>query len=231
MPRQARIVVPDQPHHVTQRGNQRAPIFFEPGDQAVYLDLLARETRRRDVAVWAYCLMPNHVHLIMTPRTGDALGLAVGEAHRRYSNFVNARAGWTRHLFQSRFASVAMDEAYLMAAARYVSLNPVRARLTARPEDWEWSSVRAHLSGKDDALVTVRPLLDRAPDFALLLSETHGDDPQRFEALRRAELTGRPAGDASFVAAVERALGRVVTARGRGRPAKAADAPSMELLG
>ena len=85
MPRQARIAVPDQPHHVTQRGNRRAPIFFEPGDQAIYLRPMARETLRRDEAVWAYRPMPNHLHLIMTPRTGDALGLAVGEAHRRYS--------------------------------------------------------------------------------------------------------------------------------------------------
>ena len=229
MPRQSRIVVPDQPHHVTQRGNRRAPIFFEPGDQAVYLNLLARETRRRDVAVWAYCLMHNHVHLILTPRTTDALGLAVGEAHRRYTNFVNARAGWTGHLFQSRFASVAMDEAHLLAAARYVSLNPVRARLVERAEDWAWSSVRAHLAGVDDALVTERPLLDREPEFARLLSETDDDDPQRFEALRRAEMTGRPAGDANFVAAIERTLGRIVTCRGRGRPAKADNPLSLDL--
>ena len=230
MPRQARIVVPDLPHHVTQRGNRRAPIFFEPGDQAVYLDLLARETRRRDVEVWAYCLMPNHVHLIMTPRTPDGLGLAVGEAHRRYTNFVNARGGWTGHLFQSRFASVAMDEAHLMAAVRYVGLNPVRARLAERARDWPWSSVRAHLAGEDDALVKVRPMLDREPRFADLMDARSDDDPDLFRALRLAEMTGRPVGAADFVAALERRLGRTITPRPRGRPAKTADAPSADMI-
>src|ERR1700723_2730985 len=102
--------------------------------------------------------MPNHVHLILNPRQADGLGRAVGEAHRRYTNFINARGRWSGHLFQSRFASVAMDEAYLVAAARYVPMNPVRARLVAHPRDWPWSSARAHLTGKDDGLVATRPL-------------------------------------------------------------------------
>ena len=230
MPRQSRIVAPDLPHHVTQRGNRRAPIFFEPGDQGGYLELLARETRRREVEVWAYCLMPNHVHLILTPRTPGGLGLAVGEAHRRYTNFVNARAGWTGHLFQSRFASVAMDEAHLMAAVRYVSLNPVRARLATRARDWPWSSVRAHLAGEDDVLVKVRPVLDRQPRFADLIDARNDDDPQLFRALRLAEMSGRPAGAADFVAALERRLGRTITPRPRGRPAKTTAAPTGDLF-
>ena len=97
--------------------------------------------------------MPNHVHLILTPSTVEALGRAMGEAHRRYTSFVNARARWSGHLFQGRYASVAMDEAHLIAAVRTISLNPVRARLVCRAEDWAWSSVRAHLSGEDDGLV------------------------------------------------------------------------------
>src|SRR5436190_14281974 len=159
MARLARVIVPGLPHHVTQRGNRREPIFFEDGDQEVYRDLLAEQTRRRGVEVWAYCFMPNHVHLILTPSDELGLGLAVGEAHRRYTNFVNARGRWTGHLFQSRFASVPMDEAHLIAAARYVAMNPVRARLAARPQDWTWSSARAQLSEEDDGLVAVGPLL------------------------------------------------------------------------
>src|SRR5206468_5730280 len=113
MARIARVVVPDMPHHVTQRGNGRAPIFFEPGDQSLYLRLLAEQTRQAGVAIWAYCLMPNHVHLIATPSDETGLSRAIGEAHRRYTAFVNTRAGRTGHLFQSRFASVVMDEAHL----------------------------------------------------------------------------------------------------------------------
>jgi putative transposase len=108
MTRLARMVVSGLPHHVTQRGNRRESIFFEDGDQEIYRDLLGEQTRKSDVEVWAYCLMPNHVHLILNPRQADGLGRAVGEAHRRYTNFINARGRWTGHLFQSRFASVAI---------------------------------------------------------------------------------------------------------------------------
>ena len=199
---------------MTQRGNRREAIFFEDGDQEIYRDLLAEQTRKARVEVWAYCLMPNHVHLILTPATGEGLGRAVGETHRRYTNFINARGRWSGHLFQSRFSSVAMDEAHLMAAARYVSLNPVRARLAARAEDWPWSSVRAHLAGVDDALVAVAPLLDRDPDFARLLADT-GED--RFKPLRAAEGTGRPLGTAAFVADLKRRPGRRIARRAPGR--------------
>ena len=106
--------------------------------------------------------MPNHVHLILAPATPEGLGRALGKAHRRYSAFVNARNRVTGHLFQARFSSVVMDEDHLMAAARYVAMNPVRARLVERAEDWPWSSVRAHLAGRDDGLVEVGPLLSRS---------------------------------------------------------------------
>jgi putative transposase len=190
MSRLARIVVPGAPHHVTQRGNRREPIFFADGDQEVYRDILAEQLGRRRVEAWAYCLMPNHVHLILAPSDEAGLGLAIGEAHRRYTNFINARGRWTGHLFQGRFGSVAMDEGHLMAAVRYVSLNPVRARLAARAEDWPWSSVRAHLAGVDDGLVSVRPVLERTGRFADLL----GTDPDdaAFMALRASEGSGRP---------------------------------------
>src|SRR5271170_6743949 len=153
MTRLARMVVAGLPHHVTQRGNRREAIFFEDGDHEVYRDLLTEQTRKARVEVWAYCLMPNHVHLILTPTRADGLGLAVGEAHRRYTNFINARGRWTGHLFQSRFASVVLDDDHFVRAVRYVSLNPVRARLVDSPEQWPWSSVRAHLAAKSDALV------------------------------------------------------------------------------
>ncbi|MFY8141849.1 MAG: transposase [Caulobacter sp.] len=196
MPRTARIVVPGAPHHVTQRGNRREPIFFQPGDQAVYLRILSEQARRRDVGIWAYCLMPNHVHLILTPRDESGLASTVGETHRRYTSFINGRAGWTGHLFQSRYASVAMDDAHFITAARYVALNPVRAGLVERPEAWPWSSVHAHLAGTDDGVVTVGPLLSRVERFADTLDE--GPDEQAFLALRNAEISGAPLGDKVF---------------------------------
>jgi putative transposase len=221
MSRLARMVVPGLPHHVTQRGNRREAIFFEDGDQRLYCDTIAEQSRKFSVKVWAYCLMPNHVHLILTPQGADGMSRALGEAHRRYTNFINARGRWTGHLFQSRFASVAMDESHLRSAISYVSLNPVRARLVSRAEEWAWSSVRAHLAGEDDSLVSVRPVLDHWPAFRDLLLE---DCEEKFISLREAEGIGLPLGTADFVTELERRLGRPIARRalpglqGRGDP-------------
>jgi putative transposase len=231
MARLARIIVPGLAHHVTQRGNRREPIFFEPGDQELYRDLLAEQAAKARLAVWAYCLMPNHGHLIVVPEDEEGLGRAIGEAHRRYMNFINARGRWTGHLFQSRFASVAMDDAHLTAAVRYVSLNPVRARLAGRAQDWPWSSVRAHLAGADDGLVVVRPLLDRfgAAGLADLLRADAADEAA-FAALRGAETTGRPLGNAAFIEGLERLLGRPIARRAPGRRPAALGLDQPKLL-
>jgi REP-associated tyrosine transposase len=223
MARLARVVVPTLPHHVTQRGNRRQPIFFDKGDYALYRDLLAERCERSGVACWAYCLMPNHVHLILVPTTEEGLASALGETHRRYTGFINARARWTGHLFQGRFGSAVMDEEHLVAAARYISLNPVRAGLARRAADWRWSSVRAHLAGKDDALVRVRPLLDRVGGFADLVSLKTGEiAPDQLAALRMSETTGRPLGSDAFAEQLETVLGRRLRPAKRGRKARAA---------
>jgi putative transposase len=219
MARLPRIVVPGCPHHVTARGNRREPIFFESGDQDIYCDLLAEQMNKAAVAVWAYCLMPNHVHLILCPNDETGLARAMGAAHRRWANFINARGRWRGHLFEGRFASVAMDEAHLISAVRYVALNPVRARLVTRPQDWKWSSVHAHLASADDGLVTVAPVLSRVPDFAALIA-ANADDPA-FAAFRTAEAIGRPLGTPGFIQDLERRLGRRIARRAPGRrPAK-----------
>jgi len=109
--------------------------------------------------VWAYCLMPNHVHLVLVPSDPDGLRAALSEAHRRYTRLINERKGWTGYLWQGRFASVAMDESHLMACVRYVEQNPVRAKLVTRARDWPWSSAGAHLAARDDGLVRVKPCL------------------------------------------------------------------------
>ncbi len=228
MARLARIVVPGCPHHVTARGNRREPIFFKDGDQDIYADILAEQTRRAGVEVWAYCLMPNHVHLILRPADTDGLGRALGAAHRRWANYVNARGRWRGHLFDGRFASVAMDEAHLLAAVRYVSLNPVRARLASRAQDWPWSSVNAHLNGEDDGLVLVKPVLDRVECFADLIAQT--PDESGFAELRAAETTGRPLGGADFVADLERRLGRPIARRAPGRKPSRAPLEQLGLL-
>jgi putative transposase len=221
MARLSRITVPDVPHHVTQRGNRRQPVFTEDGDYALYRDLMAERLRANGVSCLAWCLMPNHVHLILRPATADGLSRAIGEAHRRYTAFFNARARVTGHLFQGRFGSVAMDDAHTLAAVRYLAFNPVRAGLARHVQDWPWSSARAHLAGRDDGLVTVRPVLDLAPDprelFAMSLTELSG-----LPDLETKSFTGRPLGGDGFLDEVERRLGRSVRPGKRGPKAAAA---------
>lgn len=218
MARLARIVVPGAPHHVTQRGNRRQPVFFGEADYRAYLALLGEWAAKAGTAVWAYCLMPNHVHLILVPSDEDGLRAALGEAHRRYTRRVNRREGWTGHLWQERFHSFAMDETHLIHCARYLALNPVAAGLAKRPQDWAWSSVQAHLAGQDDRLVEVRPLLERVGDWASFLESGIEDGMRR--RLERHQSTGRPLGTEDWLEALERRLGRPLRPRRPGRPRK-----------
>jgi len=202
----ARVVVPGVPHHVTQRGNRRQPTFFEEGDYASYKSLMAEWCDARGVEVWAYCLMPNHVHLIVVPSTERALRAAIGEAHRRYTVMVNVRQGWKGCLWQGRFASFPMAPGHLFNGARYIELNPVRAGLVKRPEDWPHSSARAHLSGRNDGLVEPRALIERFGEWRTFLSVDLSRDS--IAEIRRHERTGRPLGDASFLERLETTVGR-----------------------
>jgi putative transposase len=213
MARLARVVIPGIAHHVTQRGNGRARTFFSNADYALYRDLLAEQCRRADVAVWAWCLMPNHVHLVLVPSDTDGLRRALAAVHRRYAGIIHARRRRTGHFWQGRFGAVAMDEDHLAAAMRYVSLNPVRARLVARAQDWRWSSTRAHLTGKDDGITARAPIRERFPDFADLIASA---DAEAFTRLRAAESIGRPLGDERFLAKIERATKRSLKPGKRG---------------
>ena len=215
MARLSRLVLPGYPYHVTQRGNRRQQTFFEDGDYELYRDLLADAAERAGAEVWAYCLMPNHVHVIVVPSDEDGLRRTFADAHRRYTGFINARHRWTGHLWQGRFGAVVMDEAHLAHAMRYVALNPVRARLVARAEDWGWSSVRAHLTGEDDALVRVAPSLDRYGDFAAFLGSP-ADYTDVWRLLRQSETTGRPLGNADWIAVLETKTGRTLAPQKRG---------------
>jgi putative transposase len=220
MARLARIVVPDIPHHVTQRGNRRQTVFFGDDDYRAYLGLLGEYTSKAGVAVWAWCLMPNHVHLMLAPPTPGALRQALAEAHRRYSRLVNFREGWRGYLWQGRFASCPMDPAHALAAARYIELNPVRARLAAEPEDWPWSSARAHLTGVDDGLTRTAALGIGPGEWRDFLG--FGLDDGMLETIRAGERTGRPLGDADFVRGLESSTGRELMRRKPGPKSKAA---------
>ena len=161
---------------------------------------------RCKVEVWSYCLMPNHVHLIAVPESEDGLRRAIGEAHRRYTRYINFREGWKGHLWQGRFASFPMDEQYLLASARYVELNPVRAKLVKRAEEYPWSSAAAHLNGENDILVNVEPMSAMVGDWKQFLSSTSDNE---LDAIRKHERTGRPLGGDNFFSLLEEKIGRI----------------------
>jgi putative transposase len=174
---------------------------------AAYRDLLAAHCAAHGVAVWSWVLMPNHVHMILVPEHADALRAALSKVHRAYAGRIHAREKRTGHFWQGRFGCVAMDEPHLLAALRYVALNPVRARLARRAEDWRWSSARALLDpARGDGLTDTAPVLERVPDFAALLAS--GEEANLSEALRRSESTGRPLGSSEFLDGIETLLGR-----------------------
>ena len=118
MARMPRIVVPGYPHHVTQRGNRRQQTFFCDDDYRYYIELLSANAQQASTEIWAYCLMPNHVHLVMVPSQEDGLRAALGETHRHYTRHINFRHKWRGHLWQERFHSFLMDENYLLATVR-----------------------------------------------------------------------------------------------------------------
>ena len=173
------------------------------------------------VEVWAYCLMTNHVHLIVVPDSETGLKKAMAETHQRFTRRINFQKGWRGHLWQGRFASFPLDESHLLATARYVELNPVRANMVQHPESYPWSSAKAHLFGKDDELVKVAPLLDQVSDWQSFLSQ--GDEESALLKLQQHERTGRPLGSENFLVGLEKSLGRTLRRKKPGPKSKSKD--------
>lgn len=213
MARIARLVVPGLPHHVTQRGNRREEVFFDDGDYLAYLDFLREGLAKSKAEIWAWCLMPNHVHLIVTPQDEDGLRKTVATTHRKYASRINARNQWTGHLWQGRYGSVVMDEVHLYNAFAYVVLNPVRAGLVKRPQDWRWSSIHAH-RGKDDGITNMEAAGTRLGDFKKYLKQNF--DEESFQAIRGSEISGRPIGSFEFIESLEKATKRTLAPQKRG---------------
>jgi putative transposase len=215
MARLARAVFEGVPHHITQRGNGRAQTFFKDADYQLYRDLLAENAAKSGVAVWSWVLMPNHVHLILVPADTDALRRCLAPVHRYYAGHINLREQRSGHFWQGRFGCVAMDDAHLGAALRYVALNPVRAHLVGQAADWRWSSIHALSDPKSgDGLTATQAVLDRFPDVMEMIAA--GEDQALSRSLRRAETVGRPLGAAAFVERLERDAGRTLAAANRG---------------
>lgn len=224
MPRIARVVCPGIPYHITQRGNRRETVFFCNDDRQAYLEDLRHYANRHVLEILAYCLMDNHVHLVAVPGTVESLQRALKPVHLLHAQRINQEKEWCGHLWQDRFFSSALDQRHLWAAIRYVELNPVRAGLVRRAEQFRWSSASAHCAHRSDPALTRDPtwlrILSEVRDWSSWLDESI--NPERLRSLRCNTQRGLPTGSEEFVRAMEAVTGRILRRRPRGRPGKSA---------
>ncbi len=213
--RTARLVAENTPHHVLQRGNRRQNVFFSEEDKEAYLKILQEQCQTYDLEIWAYCLMDNHVHLIVTPHSEKDLAKAIGETHKQYTRMINFREGWRGYLWEGRFKSFILDERYIYAAVRYVERNPVRAGLAKKAEGYPWSSARGHISDRNNGLLSRFYLLDEIADWSDYLSAS--DSEEDLKLFRRHGQTGRPLGSSDFMNELARKLKVDLTPKQRGR--------------
>lgn len=202
MPRRFRIVFPGHPHHVIQRGNRHQRVFFSDSDREFYLECVRKWCDKCEIKIYAYCLMDNHVHLVLLPSNWGALARAVGETHKAYTKMINKREGWTGFLWQGRFRSFILDEAYFWTVMRYVELNPVRAGMVRRPDDYCWSSARAHLGLEKNPVLDEVKLL---PNWRNILRRDLSS--QELNEIRLSCASGNPLGEEGFLNMVKRELG------------------------
>jgi putative transposase len=220
MPRIARVCAIDYPHHITQRGNNKETVFFEDDDRVFYLKTLSKYSHKLEFEILAYCLMVNHVHLLVVPKKEDSLARGIGSANLVYTQYINRKYKRSGRLWQNRFFSTIIEkEPYLWAVARYIERNPVRAGIVKNVEGYVWSSARAHILGKKDDAISVKRWFEESElgTYQAFLR----DEDKKVEALiRKATSTGRPIGSESFVKKLEKILGLNILPKKAGRPKK-----------
>jgi putative transposase len=220
MSRIARIVLPGIPCHVTQRGNGRQRIFFAETDHRLYLDLLREQSAQAGLVLWAYCLMPNHVHLIAVPTRPAALAQTLGRTHASFARHFNLNRRSCGHVWQARFFSCPLDEAHVWQAMAYVERNPVRAGMVADAGQYRWSSAAAHLTGHDrDALLDLAGWRrEYDPQRWKRVLETSVDEEALGQRIHEASRRGRALGSEAFVKELESRSGRRLRPHPVGRP-------------
>jgi putative transposase len=217
MPRISRAIAIGYPHHITQRGNYRQTIFCEEGDYARYVELLARFAPKYGLEIWAYCLMPNHVHFVGVPGHQESMAKTFNTVHMQYAQYFNRKRSATGHLWQGRFFSCVLDERHLYAAVRYVEMNPVRAGIIQAPQDYPWCSAKSHMMGGDDQILSGRCFLtETVKDWGQYLGQDQ--DREATADVIKDTKVGRPCGKEDFVIQIEGLLNRRFTTLPRGRP-------------
>jgi len=221
MPRLARVVIPNIPYHITQRGNRRDDVFFDDEDREFYLQVLQEYAKKFSVEVWAYCLMTNHIHLIMRPSTEKGLQQVLKPLHMRYAQYINKKMGWKGHLWQGRYFSSALDEAYTYSAIRYVEQNPVRAGMVKDTSEYIWSSARAHLGLESNEILSSIPSSHAPSTLRQWHDYLNEKSTKEFiDIIRRNIEKGLPCGNFEFIANLEQQSKRDLSYKPIGRPKK-----------
>lgn len=220
MPRLARTVFANVPHHITQRGNRREDVFFVDDDYQTYLEWLQHYSQKHQLDILAYCLMTNHIHLVVVPRNENSLQQVLKPVHMRYAQRINRQNNWKGHLWQGRYFSSPLDDQYMWAAIRYVERNPVRARMVRKAERYPWSSAAFHCGLRNDTILKNNSkrssLNNKIGDWSSWLAE--GDMPNELEIIRRNIDKGLACGSDRFISRLEKMIGRPLKFRPQGRP-------------
>lgn len=226
MPRQRRYFIRNQPLHVIQRGNNRQAIFFAQEDYRAYRRWLGEAAGEFHLAVHAYVLMTNHVHLLVTPTEEGSLPFTMQSLGRRYVGYVNRARNRTGTLWEGRYRAAPIDsDRYFFACCRYIELNPVRARMVEHPREYRWSSYRAHAYGSADKLLSEHALYRALGESAEERQKVYRSGfREEFEAdfigaLRKATNGGWAMGSESFKRTIAQTLQRRVAPLSAGRPA------------
>ena len=231
MPRRARVLLPGVTLHLIQRGNNRSACFFSEEDYLFYLEHLADQARKHDCAIHAWCLMTNHVHLLLTPAKPESAGMLMKGLGQRYVQYINRTYRRSGTLWEGRFRSCLMQEdSYVLACYRYIEMNPVRAGMVEHPAEYRWSSYRANAQAEQSALITRHSLYQALGEATGARLEAYRElfrhqlELGLVDQIRSATNGNYALGSSRFTAEVERVLGRRVTRGKPGRPKQAAEA-------
>jgi putative transposase len=219
MTREARVVLPGAPHHITQRGIRRSNVFVDDDDHLEYLGLFKQAARQFGLRICAYCLMTNHVHFVAIPERQESIWRTFHRCHSIYAMKFNEKYGLSGHLWQGRPFSCVLDETHFWAAIRYVELNPVRAGMVTEASRYRWSSAVAHCGFADDPVLDPDwPGPDAPSDWGKWLTQDEALEITKH--IRTNTITGRPCGDTGFMQLVEQRIGRLLSPKKRGPKAK-----------